>query len=319
MWEATVVVERSQLVDAQQDQVFSLLADPGVWSLRPGHFAFEVAAPPGSGRLFCWLGVHRGQVGSSLLTVREEAPGQAISFRTPAPGVPQGELAFTLSAVPERARVKVTITVRQTVRRGGKPHTGAYWPRRLKVWLDGIRAVVEGRRPWPGTGIPPDMSQRLTGRRELKDPVTTAVAALIAAPPEQVWEAFYAPETLSIALPEHVLCGGRVPGTPERQVGEIQYQIERDADGKLRPSVVVVTELVPGHSALAQSTVPRGGEIYHLFTPAAEGTRAELVWRVPAGGMKMSRLEPRMHSAAADLRATLNAYKARIEESPDPE
>jgi hypothetical protein len=67
------------------------------------------------------------------------------------------------------------------------------------------------------------------------------------APPERVWEAIYAPDTLSVALPEDVLCGGRVPGAPEQQVGELHYQITRDADGKLSPSFSVVTELLPGH------------------------------------------------------------------------
>jgi hypothetical protein len=314
MWETTVVVERSQLVDARQDQVFSLLADPVVWSLRPAHFAFEVAAPPGAGRLYCWLGVHRGHMGGTVLAVSEEVPGQAISFRTPVL-----ESVFTLSAMPEGASVKVTITVRQTVRRGLKPDAEANWPWRLQVWLDAIRATVEGRRPWPGAGIPPDMSQRSAGGRELKNPVTTAVAGLIAAPPEQVWEAFYAPETLSIALPEEVLCGGRVPGTPEREVGEMQYQITRDAAGKLRPSFGVVTELMPGHSFLAQSTGPSHGEAYHLLTPVAEGTRVEMTWRLPARVLKRSRREDEMHSAATVLQAILNAYKAVIEGSPDQE
>ena len=318
MWETTVVVERSQLVDGPQDQVFSLLADPAVWSLRPGHFAFEVAAPPGSGRLYCWLGAHR-DLGSSVLTVREEVPGHAISFRTLAPGVPQGELAFTLSAMSEGARVKVTITVRQTVRRGLKPDAEANWPWRLQVWLDAIRAAVEGRRPWPGAGIPPDMWQRYAGRWKLKNPVTTAVAGLIAAPAEQVWEAIYAPDTLSIALPEEVLCGGHVPGTPERQVGEMQYEIARNADGQLWPSVSVVTDLVPGHSALVQNTGPSHGELYHLLTPVEEGTRVEMVLRLPARSLKRSRREDVMHSAATQLLTILNAYKAVIEESPDQE
>lgn len=319
MWETTVVVERSQLVDGPQDRVFSLLADPAVWSLRPGRFAFEVAAPPASGRLYCWLRADRDHMGWAVLTVREEVPGQAISFRTPTLEVPQGEQVFTLAATPEGARVKVTITVRQTVMRRSELHTEGYWPRRLKVWLDGIRAAVEGRRPWPGTGIPPDMWRRYAGRRELKNPVTGAVAGLIAAPPEQVWEAFYAPETLSIARLENVLCGGRVPGTPERQVGEMQYEITRDADGKLWPSVSVVTELVPGHSALVQSTGPSHGELYHLLTPVEEGTRVEMTWRLPARVLKRSRREDAMRSAATQLQTILDAYKAVIEESPDPE
>jgi hypothetical protein len=187
------------------------------------------------------------------------------------------------------------------------------------VWLDAIRAAVEGRRPWSGTGIPPDMSQRLARRRELKNPVTTAAAGLIAAPPEQVWEAIYAPGTLSLGLPEEVLCGGRVPGTPERQSGEVQYQIRRDADGTLCPSFSVVTELVPGHSFLAQSTSPPHGELYHLLTPVPEGTRVELTWRLPARVLKRSRGEDEMYSAATVLQAILNAHKAVIEESPDQE
>jgi uncharacterized protein YndB with AHSA1/START domain len=312
MWGTTVVIERSQLVDAPQHQVFSLLADPVVWSLRPDHFAFEVTAPPGAGRLYCWLGVHRDHIGGTVLTVREEVPGQAISFRTPV-----RDSAFTLSATPERAGVNVTITVRQTVRRGLKPDAEANWPWRLQVWLDAIRAAVEGRRPWPRTEIPPEMSQRSAKGRELKNPVATAVAGLIAAPPEQVWETIYAPDTLSIALPEEVLCGGRVPGTPERQVGEMQYQITRDADGKLCPSFSVITELVPGHGLLAQSTGPSHGELHHHLTPAAEGTRVEMTWRLPARVLKRSRREDEMHSATTVLQAMLNAYKTLIERSPD--
>jgi hypothetical protein len=154
-----------------------------------------------------------------VLTVREEVPGQAISFRTPVPPVPQGEVVLTFSAMPEGARVKVTITVRQTILRAYKSHTSAYWPRRLKAWLNAIRAAVEGRRPWPGTGIPPDMSQRPAARRALRNPVTTAVAGLIAAPPEQVWEAVYASGTLSVALPQDRALRRARPGQPRAAVG----------------------------------------------------------------------------------------------------
>jgi hypothetical protein len=316
MWLTTVVVERSQLVDGPHDQVYSLLADPAVWSLHPDHFAFEVAAPPDSGRLYCWLGAHHDHLDSSLLTVREEVPGERIGFRTPAPGVPQGELTFTLSAVPERARVKVTITVRHTVPRGSKPHTGAYWARRLKVWLHGIRAVVEGRSPQPGTEIPPDMWQRYAGRRELRNPVTATAATLIAAPPVEVWEMFWAPERLS-ALREDVFCAGHVPGTPEGQVGELQYQILHRTDGNLWPAVYTVLDLVPGHRALLQSTTPSHDEMHHLFTPVADGTRVELTWRAPARALKRS---PRKaHDITAELRALLDDCRTKIEESPERE
>lgn len=313
MWETTVVVERSVLVDAPQEEVFSLLADPAAFALREGHFAFAAAAPPGSGPLRCWLLADRDRVSGSVFHEREEVPGQAIGLRTSVPRGRQGGLAVTLAAVPKSTRAEVTVTVRHDVPRGSRTHTETHWSRHLKVWLLEFRAAVEGRRSWPGTGIPPDMWQRWTVRREPRRPMTVAATMWIAAPPERVWELVSAPEVGCGGRPGHVVCAGRLPGTPQRQVGELRYDVIRLSDKRLSPCVSAVTELVPSHRIVVQNTAPALGEMRYTVSPMGEGTTLSVEARFPASTVRRSLREYAKHRVAAGLRAELEHCKAVIE------
>lgn len=76
MWDKTVVVERTQVVEASQERVWSLLSGPAMWSLRPGlSFASAVPDPPaGVGRLFLSRGAtSRAVSGCSKSATRSRA------------------------------------------------------------------------------------------------------------------------------------------------------------------------------------------------------------------------------------------------------
>ena len=55
MWESTVEVTRKAVVQAAPERAWSLVSDSAAWSLRPGHFAFDVPQVTEAGRLRCWF------------------------------------------------------------------------------------------------------------------------------------------------------------------------------------------------------------------------------------------------------------------------
>lgn len=309
MRHSPVVVERSLVIDAPPERVWSLLSSPEAWSLRPAMFAFDVAAPLGS-RLRIMLGLGRAGPICVLYEISEEIPGQAIVLHTPAT-LPPGREHLLLSAAPQGHGTRATIMASSLVARGSsKGDLKAYWQVQLETWLGNLSAVIEDRSPWPGAGMGPGLCVACSPRALLASPAEASASALIGAPIGQVWQAVHAPESALLMDPGHVVCAGQVPGTPAGRVGEMQYFVRRSDDGRLTASACVVTELTDQHSALTATITPRHTEVLHLVTPAPRGTQLQLTTRWPAGKVKNQAMKRQM---ADWVQLAVDGYKKLIE------
>jgi hypothetical protein len=110
-----------------------------------------------------------------------------------------------------------------------------------------------------------------------------------------------------------VAYAGRVPGTPERMTGGMEYAVRRRPDGRLTADVGVTVEFAEGVSAVTRTIASRPLEVSYLVTPVADGTRLELACRWPARMEKSAGREfaPAM---AISLKKTVERYRALIEE-----
>ena len=308
-----VVVERSQAFGAPVEQVWPLLSGPGALALRPGSFAFDVAAPPAA-RFRVVLSVPLTKPICVVYEIREEVPGQVVSLALP--GKPaDGAEVFTLSVVPERAGSRVTIQARNVVaNRKTQRVLEDYWQRALPPWLAGLCGVAEGRAPLPDGRIPAGLQAACTPAPLGARPASASAAAAIAAPAEAVWEAVCAPESAILMHRGAWIHAGVVPGTPARQVGEMQYLISHLDNGQLRNTVTMLTELSARRFALISHVGKAPLEILHHIEPDGQGTRLELTFRWPAGtpnGLAVAR------SMADAARHRVHAFKELIE-NPDP-
>jgi uncharacterized protein YndB with AHSA1/START domain len=321
MRHSPVVVERSQVIDAPPELVWSLLSSPKAWALLSGpelvpvRFAFDVTAPEG-GRLRVVLGLGRGGPQCVLYEISGEVPGQAMSLHTPGT-LPPGQERLTLSAAPQGRGTRATITTSNLVARGkSKASVKAFWQVRLEIWLRNLSAVIEGRSAWPEAGIGPGLRAACSPRAPLTSPAEVSASAVIMAPVGQVWQAIYAPESALLIDPDHVVCAGQVPGTPTRQVGEIQYIVRREDDGRIGARACVVTELTDQHSALTADITPPHVEVLHLVTPAQHGTQLQLTFRWPARTRKNQALKRHL---ADSIQAQVDGYKKVIENADHAE
>ena len=280
MWEKTVVVERTQVVDASLERVWSLLSGPAMWSLMPGlGFAFAVPDPPaGEGRLFLSLGATSRDVSGAVLEVCDEVAGHLIRVR--ARGMPPARAAvFTLTAAPDRRGVQTRAQIRFLPVRPRAVSAEAVWRGRLTRWLAALRAVAEGRAPWPAPALPAPARQILTGGAGIKDPIAASAEVLIAASPIAVWQAIGSLTSTRAAL--EAACCGSVPGSPDG-LGAMRYAIFPGSEGCLRGTVSAVRELLPERSVTLRRVGPPGEEGSYRLAPASGGTRLELTLRWPA-------------------------------------
>lgn len=313
MGNSTVVVTRSQVIQAPPERVWSLLSSPEAWSLRPAKFAFDVTVPEGN-PLRLMLGLGGAGPICVLYETSEEVPGRTMSLQTSGT-VPPGREHLSLSATPQGSGTQATITATRLPEPGtSKSDIKAYWEVQLKIWLANLSAVIEGQSPWPDTGMSSGLRAACTPQAPLAPAAEASASALIRAPIDQVWRAVYAPESGLLIDPDHVLCAGRVPGPPVGQVGEMQYFVRRFDDGRLTATVCVVTELADQRSALTASIAPRHTEMLHLVTPTAEGTQLQLTTRWPASKVKKQVLKRQM---ADWIQASVDDYKRLIESAQD--
>jgi hypothetical protein len=312
MWLSTVEVTREAVVAAPPERAWSLVSDSAAWSLRRGSFAFDVPEITAAGRLRCWC----FPLGQSLrwwvLEVREEIPGQLM--RLESRGVEQeSPWAFTLSVQPHERGATIRLTVSFTVQREQQAEYRAFWRRDLRAWLSALADVAEGRRAWPGAGIPADLRQQCADLPALTSPQGTSAVALIHASPDVVWRTIRAPGVpADPRQPYTAVCGGRVPGSPERQASEMPYLIVRQPDGRLPVAVSIIRELSEGRSVLAQRLDPPHYEMRYRVEPAPAGTRLELTMCWPDARItdQGEQLRGRLTRAVQD---TARAYQAAIE------
>lgn len=323
MWEATVRVEREQLVDALPQKVWDLAGSAAALSTFPGWFAFDVpGVVAGTDRLCCLLVSGEGsfrpvadirRVGCAVVDVKEEIPGQLISWQVRSTE-PAGQQAITLSVHPQAAGSAVRIAVSDVVTRNLTAEREPYWHRHVKTWLGCLRAVAEGRAPWPQAVMPAAMQRAMAAPAPLRKPVEASAAVVIDGAPGAVWEAVWDPASDRLIDPERVAWSGHVPGTPLWEAGEMQYSVLRHPGGRFTASVLVVTEPADGHRAVTRGIGQSHKEYVWVITPAPGGTRLELTARWPARVMR-GRTDAREmpERIRAQLRRITEGYQALIE------
>jgi hypothetical protein len=309
MWETTMRIMESEVVDGEPGQVWALLSSPGAWSLWPdAGFMFAVPEAPA---LRFFIGPTTGRrAGKVLYEITDERPGAMIRLRT----LPTGRQEFTLSVAAGRpGTANACVRVKEVVPRLQK--IGFEKKRRddIKKWLSAVRAVIEGRAPWPGADMTADLRQACMDPPRITIPQSTSASALISADPATVWDAVHSPETGRTLGPSPPIYSGYVPGTPQGEAGEMQYFISRRDDSQLTGQVVVVTETSAQRSALTHALGPLQLETRYLLTPESDSgpTRLDLTFRWQKPELTDAANAVRSETEAAQ--ALANAYKSLIE------
>ncbi len=310
MLEATVRVEREQPVDAAPEKVWELVGSLAALSAMPDRFAFDVPGPmAGTDRLCCLL-VGTRNMHCAVLDVRDEVPGQTICWQT-RNTQPTGRQQVRLSVLPRSAGSAIHVAVSDVVQRTTKGQYERFWRSHLEAWTGRLQGIAEDRMPWPSATMPAEMRDAAAVRPPLERPVRVSAEVLIKAAVPDVWEAVWAAESVRVIDPEHVACAGHVPGTPEQEVGEMQYMVRRHPGDRFTAAVHVVRELTKERQAVTQHLGPPHDEVVHTITPAQGGTQLELVCRWSADTYRNDR--KRKDSVAKNLRAMAEGYRAMVE------
>jgi hypothetical protein len=190
-----------------------------------------------------------------------------------------------------------------------------YWQQALPLWLAGLCDVAEGRAPLPDDGMPAGLQAACAPVAPSGQTEEASASAAIGAPAEAVWEAVCAPESAVLMARGAAGLAGVIPGTPVRQVGEMQYFISRLDDGQLRLTVTMIKELSAGRFALI-STVGRPSlEMLHHIAPDGQDTRLGLTYRWPASIPDRQAVATSMADA---VRHKVQAFKDLIENPDSP-
>ena len=304
-----VLVERSEAFSAPVEQVWPLVSGPGALALRPRSFGFDVAAPDAA-RIRVVLSIPVVTPIFVAYEVREQVPGRVVSLTVPG-RQPNGGEVLTLSAVPERAGSRVAIQVRWGVaNRKGRSVVAGYWEQALPLWLAGLRDVAEGRAPVPDGGMPAGLQAACVPAALPGQPDSASASAAIAATAGEVWEAVCAPESTILMSRGGAGLAGVIPGTPARQVGEMQYFIWRLDDGQLNQSVTMARELSAGRFALIAHVGRPQLEMLHHIEPDGQQTRLDLTYRWAADVPDRQAVAASM---ADTVRARVQSFKDLIE------
>jgi hypothetical protein len=315
VWQTTVHVERTVAVEALPERIWSLLRSAAAWSALPDvTYAFDIAGSPrGVGHVIVATGAALDSVGSRLLdvlTVCAEVPGQMISARSAARS--GQECVYVLSIDSGQRDVKVRAAVRQACARPAKTYEQERQQKRLSHWLRALQAILDGRASWPAEGLSAEIQAVYAAQAEVTDPVSVSAEVLIKAPAAMVWQAIRSLEAKRLAL--QVPYVGCVPGTPQGAIGEIRYVVHRHADNELHVGMTVVRELVAERCVREQSVGSLHDELGYVVVPVGEGTRLEVVSRVPV--QQFDGGEDRLRTYEGRLRRRLDSYRALIEEQP---
>ena len=311
-----IVVVREQGITAAAGKVWALASGLEAWSVWPGHFAFPVGTSLSSltRRIGCLVSAGRGGVSHNVIVAALEKPGQLMSWASAS--TPHASQIIALYVAPRDRGWTSTlqISVRDaTGRFRSERDARKYWQRELDLWLGRLKAVAEGTRPWPGTGMPEQVQRACVPPAPAREFLTSSASAHIQAPIERVWETAAAPDTARVTDPAHVAEAGYVPGTPEGAVGAIEYTLHKRPGEDIEVGLGIVTELVPGRRAVTQSVAPPHVETSFNFQPGPDGTRLELAFRWPS---QMIEADPQAQvgAVARRLQLQLDRFKALVEE-----
>ena len=315
MWETTLRVTCEQNVDADPERVWALLALPAALTVMPGRrFAFPVPAEiPGTDRLCCLIVAGQDHARCAVLDVREEVPGQLISWQTRSTR-PAGKQTLTLSARPRPGGCELSVAVTDVVPRLSKASKQRYWRHAARAWADSLRAVAENRAPWPPAGLPADVREASRVRPLPGQTEQASGAALIDADPDAVWETVWAPETARLIDPGTVVWAGPVPGSPQRAAGEMRYRVMREPDDRFTARVDVAREVTEGRAVTQRLGSPRM-EVRQRVRPADGGTQLELTTRWETSLYTKATAAAAAEEIAQQMQGQADRYKALIEKA----
>jgi|SRR5580700_1163004 hypothetical protein len=316
MLETAVEAERSQVVQAAPDRVWSLLASAPVWGLMSGACCgFDLLASPaaGPGHLMFVVGTAASGVSGSVYEVCHIGPGAMICVRTLSTR-PVGARVYTLSLTPVRRGTRITAAVRIQTSRADEVGSVIRAREQFGYWLEAMRAVVENRVPWPGPAIPAEEWRAHLNRPGIADAMNISAAGLISAPVSAVWQALQSLEAVRMGM--HAVFNGRVPGAPVGAPGEMRYAVIRQPDNGLAGIVTAVAEIDDQRSIRVRRVGKPHDETLITVASADAGTRLELSgrWPAPATPAERERLSAALN---AELQARVDRYKGLIEESAD--
>jgi len=326
VWETTVRVGVSSVVNAPPERAWSLLRSPEAWSARRvSCLMFEIpAADAGAGadaaalapdgaadRLRFYLGAVGGRAAARVYLVADEVPGQTICLRSP-----DGRVTWQLSAEPARRGTKLRIAAAFVVPRVSKLDVASDQRRELKAWLQNLSASAEGRAPWPGDGAADRVREACAAGVASTEAVECSASADVNAPLDSVSRALLGtPELLRVVNAEKFLYSGYVPGTPAGQVGGLRYHVYRRADGGLLTNCSLVAASSPG-GVIVRYVTPPFAELTYSCEPAGAGTTLRLTFRCPGRSAKGQDAHRELHTA--EIAALAGRWKAAIESLAGP-
>jgi hypothetical protein len=261
--ETTIHAERSCVVRVDPEKAWSLLGSAAVWSLRPGFFVFDVAVPDVAPRR-CLLWASTTNVAHGLLEYCSGQPGVVATWRG-------GPAEVTFSASRHRRGSVVGIAMKNVPQASDLRDQRKRQDRMLGVWLAAACLVLEGQQPWP-SAMPGAVRRACAARRLAGVTRSGSASVLIPALLSVVWDAVTAPP------PPHgqLVASGHVPGTPTQEAGEMQYFVQRAADGQLVASTVFVHDFAYRSSAATHAVQAPHEELAYLLTAEGDGTRLEI-------------------------------------------
>jgi Polyketide cyclase / dehydrase and lipid transport len=316
VWETTVRVGVSSVVDAPPERAWSLLSSPAAWSARRvsclmfdipvADAGTDVAAGAGAdARLRFYLGAAGGRAAARVYLVADEVPGRTICLRTP-----DGRATWQLSAEPARRGTKLRIAGTFVVPRASKLDVVSDQRRELKPWLKNLSASAEGRAPWPGDGAADRVREACAAGVPSRDAVECSASVHIDVPTAGVSRALLGPPELLQVVNSQVAFSGYVPGTPAGQVGGLRYYVHRRSHGSLLASCALVAAASPS-GVIVRYVTPPFPQLTYTCEPADAGTSLELTFRCPGRSAKGQDTHRDLHAEATA--ALVARWKAAIE------
>lgn len=248
-----------------------------------------------------------GAAVAAVLQASAVVPGELLRV-----GPPGGQAAWELAVESGRRGTVLRVSAVRTVPRQAKIDAEAYIRDDLDAWLEALAAIAEGRRPWPGEGMPPALRQACLASRAAGPMVEASASVDVVAAADRVGRAIASVEVLRAVQTEQVLSCGYIPGTPEGEVGGVRYFVHRRGENLLAVASLVAA-VSPTAVITRQITTPHG-ETTLSWAAAADGTRLELTQRFPGSAAALSDEQKQGFDAAVARNAA--RFKAAIESWP---
>jgi hypothetical protein len=309
-WQGTARFESSASVIAPADRAWALLSSPEVWSLA-GSYVFSTPVLVADQRL--WFCVGTGAEGPVFgLPMEVTASGRQLDVRT-------SERTWRLSAESGRRGTRLRISGTARTRREQVVETEAQLRGALARWLEQMRAVLDGSRPWPDRGVPGPLRAAALAVPQPQGALEIAVTAELTVPAAQAARLLRDPEVVAavraagLARYARALWLGMPPGDTPGEAGALSCTITRTTRGALAGTIAVCVGSSADGYVLRKLRWPYD-QITRTVTPAGTASRLELRQRILP---RKPELLPEEHQAQvrAALAASAEQLKAAIEEA----